>query len=727
MIAQSGGGAPSGGSARVLTRDVDGRISVRATRITGSIRVDGRLDEAAYRQVPPITDFIQMEPAEGAPTTEKTEAWILFDDRNIYIACRCWDEHPERIVANDLRRDSGNQSQHDHFAVGFDTFYDGRNGFQFGVTAAGGLRDGTITDERLNADWNGVHDAKSSRFDRGWIAEIAVPFKTLRYTPGRQQTWHIQLRRLIRSKNEMTYITPVSPTWGIRGMSQFSLAATLVDLETPPVALNLEVKPYALSRVVTDLLRRPMVRNHLDPDAGVDVKYGLTKGLTADLTYNTDFAQVEADEAQVNLTRFGLSFPEKREFFLEGQGIFQFGSGGAGDVPSADVPTIFYSRRIGLSGARAVPVIAGGRVTGRAGLWSVGALTMETDDDVAAAAAQTNFTVLRLRRDILRRSMLGGIFTRRSVSMTAPGANTVWGLDAKFAFYQNVYFSGYAAQSKTEGQRETDGSYRTQFSYTADRYGLALDRLVVGEHFNPEVGFLRRENFRRNFAQTRFSPRPTNHRQVRKVTSQLSFDYITNNHNFLESRELQGLFAVDFHNGDGISAQYSRLLEFLPAPFLVSRGVSIPAGGYQFDNVLATYTAGAQRRVSGSSALEIGSFYDGDKTTATFRGRVEVTPQLGVEPNVSVNWIELPQGRFTTTIVGGRAFFTMTPQMFAAALVQYGSSNASLSTNLRFRWEYQPGSELFVVYSEGRSTFPPRGTELENRGLAVKINRLFRF
>ncbi len=224
-----------------------------------------------------------------------------------------------------------------------------------------------------------------------------------------------------------------------------------------------------------------------------------------------------------------------------------------------------------------------------------------------------------------------------------------------------------------------------------------------------------------------FEALTTNHRQVRKLTSQLSLDYITNNRNVLESRELKGLFALDFHNGDDISAQYSRLLEFLPAPFLISRGVSIPSGSYQFDSVLATYTAGSQRRLSGSSALEIVSFYDGDKTAATFRGRVEVTPQLGLEPNVSVNWIDLPQGRFTTTIVGGRVFFTMTPRMFAAALIQYSSSTTSLSTNLRFRWEYQPGSELFMVYSEGRSTFPPRGTELESRGLVVKINRLFRF
>lgn len=715
-------------TAPVLTHDTEGHVVIHATRITHPIKIDGQLDETAYHDVSPITEFIQTEPNEGAPSTERTEAWILFDDKNIYIACRCWDEHPERIVANEMRRDSGNQNQHDHFSVGFDTFYDGQNGFQFGVSAVGGMRDGTISEQRFHVDWNGVYDAKASRFDRGWIAEMAVPFKTLRYKPGREQTWHIQLRRLIRSKNEMVYITPLSSLRGIGAMNHLSLAATLVGLEAPPTTLNLEIKPYAISRVSTDLLRRPVVRNDVEPDAGFDVKYGLTKGLTADFTFNTDFAQVEADEAQINLTRFNLVFPEKREFFLEGQGIFEFGSGGAGNsISNEDAPTIFYSRRIGLSEARAVPIIAGGRLSGKAGRWNVGAFNVETGEDAAASAARTNFTVVRLRRDILRRSAVGGIFTHRSVSTIAPGANDVWGLDTNLAFYENVYFGGHLAQSRTEGRLGDDLTYRAQFNYTADRYGLRLDRLVVEKNFNPEVGFLRRQNFRRNFVEARFSPRTTNNRVVRKWTYQGDLDYITDNHNVLESRELQGLFRTDLHSGDAITIGFSRLFEFLPAPFLVSKGVSIPVGGYSFDNLVATYTAGAQHRVSGSSSLEVGSFYDGDKKTVAFRGRVDVTPQLGVEPNMSLNWIDLPQGRFTTTIVGGRAIFTMTPRMFVAALVQYSSSNTSVSTNLRFRWEYQSGSELFLVYSDGRSTLPPRGTELQSRGFVVKINRLFRF
>jgi hypothetical protein len=556
---------------------------------------------------------------------------------------------------------------------------------------------------------------------------MAIPFKTLRYPPGRQQIWRIQLRRLIRSKNEFVYITPLEAGWGLPAINKLALAATLIGLEAPPPGLNLEIKPYAITPLTTDLLAVPAVKNDFGPDAGIDVKYGITKGLTADFTYNTDFAQVEADEAQINLTRFNLAFPEKREFFLEGQGIFDFGVGGSSNVPSINAPTIFYSRRIGLSGSRAVPVIAGARMSGRAGPWSVGAFNMETDGD-AAAAEPINFTVLRLRRNILRRSSVGGMYTRRSVSTVGPGANQVWGLDANFATYTNVYFSGYVAQSRTPTRRGNDLSYRGQFYYNSDRYGFAVDHNVVEENFNPEVGFLRRPDFKRSFAEVRFSPRTTGNRIIRKFFYRAGLDYITDNDDVLESRAAQGSFRTEFHNGDTATIEHSRLFELLPAPFLISQGVLIPVGGYRFANTIVSYLAGAQRKVSGTASVEAGSFYDGHKKTAEYRGRIDFTGQLGLEPTISLNWIDLPQGRFRSTIVGGRGVITVTPRMFATALIQRSSSTNTWSTNLRFRWEYQPGSELFVVYSEGRTTLPPAGADsLQSRGFVVKINRLFRF
>jgi hypothetical protein len=715
-------------SGPIYSRDGDGQILIRATRLTQPMELDGRLAEEVYAQIEPITEFIQSTPVEGLPTTERTEAWVFFDDENVYVTCRCWMSELDRIVANDMRRDSGNLSNHDHFAVHLDTFNDRRNGFQFYVTAAGGMRDGIVTDERYSVDWNGVWDGRAGRFEGGWISELAIPFKTLRYGPGRQQIWRIQFRRFIAAKSEMTFLTKMPGNFSRSGLNRSSFAAVLEGLEVPPASANLELKPYAISRLTTDRVTVPATRNDLGADPGIDVKYGLTEGLTADFTFNTDFAQVEADENQVNLTRFSISFPEKREFFLENAGLFAFGTGGGGDIGGSAVPNIFYSRRIGLSGSTAVPLIGGGRVAGRVGSWSVGALNMtEGDWQHPVETSGANFTVLRLRRDILRRSTIGGIYTRKSASGSPE--NALWGLDANFAFYQNLYFSGYFAKNCGCVDGQDDVSYRAQFNYNADRYGLAFDRVVAEPDFNVNsgIGFMRRRNFRRNFAQARFSPRTTNHPTIRQYTYEVSLDYITDNDNRLESRNLNGTFDMELHSTDRFAVRYDGQYELLVRPFEVATDVIIPPGSYGFDNVEVSYSLGAQHRVSGTTSVEYGSFYEGDKTGASFRGRVEITPQLSVEPTANISWVDLPYGEFTDKVVGARTIFTMTPRMFAAALIQYSSSSTSLSTNLRFRWEYEPGSELFIVYTEGRSTLPPNGTDLENRGFVIKFNRLFRF
>lgn len=707
-----------------LVREPNGSIVVHARRIAEPIKVDGILDEGAYREITPITEFMQQEPTAGAPITEKTEVWVLFDDKNIYISCRCWHEHPEHIVASDMRRDNVNYGAQDHIGVVFDTFHDKRNGFLFNLSPIGAMRDGMTTEDAPGFDWNTAWAGEARRFAGGWIGEMAIPFKSLRYPPGLTQVWGIQIRREIRFKNEHAYLTRVSQAWGPSAIHHVSAAATLLGVEAPAPALNLEVKPYGISRVTTDLLSNPQIRNDLKPDAGVDVKYGVTKRLTADFTYNTDFAQVEADEAQVNLTRFNLSFPEKRDFFLEGQSIFSFG---AVQGASADAPAIVYTRRIGLQGSNVVPVIAGGRLTGKAGPWNIGALNIQTESLSSAGVPQTNFAVVRLRRDVLRRSTVGGIFTRRSLASNAPGPNDVLGLDANFRFFQNLLLSGYFARSRTDNQRGDDRSYDVLFNYAGDRYGLVLDRLVTDKNFNADVGFMRRRNFRRNFVQSRFSPRTRNNGVVRKWTYQGSLEAFSDDTGRLQSRYLMGQFLSDFHSSDQMSIQYLRNYEFLAAPFLIAQDVRLPIGGYDFQDVIVAFTAGQQRRMSGTASLDIGTFYSGNKKTAGFKGRVPLTPQLGLEPNISVNWVDLPEGRFTNTVLGGRATFTMTPRMLVAGLVQYASSTSSILTNIRFRWEYQAGSELFVVYTEGRSTVPPSGTDLQNRGFVIKINRLFRF
>ena len=707
-------------------------VTVRATRITTPLVIDGQLDESVYAAVTPITEYVQQDPHQGAPVSERTESWVLYDDRNIYVVCRCLDEHPERMVANEMRRDSTNLRQNDNFAVELDTFHDKRNGFLFYVTPVGGMWDSMTADERSNnGDWNTVWEAKAKRTADGWIAEIAIPFKSLRYTPGREQVWGINLRRGIRYKNEYAYISPVRPQWGVGAIFHVSAAATLVGLEAPPSGKNLEIKPATINRLTTDRLAVPAVTNRVKADLALDVKYGLTKSLTADLTYNTDFAQVEADEVQVNLTRFSLQFPEKRDFFLEGQGMFQFGaitsSGNSSGGGSSDAPTIFYSRRIGLANGVVIPIIGGGRLSGKAGKWSLGALNIASKADTTAKVPLTDFTVLRARRDVLGRSTLGVMVANRSQSVVASGANTLVGVDGNFSFFQNVYLSGYVAATSTPTRDAEQASYRGNFGYGSDRYGFSVDRMVVDRNFNPEIGFVPRQNVRRTFASARFSPRPRRNRIVRRVSYEGGYNYETDNTNRLESREVRGDYRVELQNSDVLTVEATRNYELLRKPLALASNVGVPAGSYGFSHLRTSMSLGQQHRLSGVAAFDTGQFYDGTKQTASLNARYGFTRQLGVEPNVSLNWVERAGTSALIRATGARATFTVTPRMFVSALVQYSSSGHALSTNFRFRWEYQPGSELFVVYTDGRDTAAARGAPtLQNRGIVIKANRLFR-
>ena len=739
-------GPPSPVAPKTIARDGAGRATVRAVRLPGPWRLDGTLDEGMYEEVPPVSGFIQQLPDEGQPATERTDAWVFYDAQHVYVGARLWDSAPEsQWLANEMQRDSMQLINNESFSVMFDTFYDRRNGVVFFVNPIGGFMDYEITDEGFsNIDWNPIWDVRTGRFDGGWTVEMEIPFKSLRYRPGASQIWGLQLGRSIRWKNEQTFLTLVSASAGV-GALRVSAAGTLTGVEVQRGNRTFEVKPYAIGSLATDLNAVPRVLNEGDGNFGVDVKYGVTQNLTADFTYNTDFAQVEVDAQQVNLTRFSLFFPEKREFFLEGRGIFDFGrgitifrggSGGGGGRPSGeggfsgggDVPTLFFSRRIGLETGQTVPILGGGRLTGKAGKFSIGGVNIQTDDVPGANARSTNFTVLRAKRDILRRSRIGGIFTRRSVSTVGDGSNEVYGLDAAFSFYDNVNFNGYYARTRTHGLDGDDASYQGAFSYTGDLYGVRLDHLRVGDNFNPEIGFLRRDDFRRTFTSVRFSPRPTSIRAVRQFTWEASFDYFENGAGQVATRLAQARFETELENSDrfGIDVQQSH--ELLVQPFAITSDVTIPVGAYDFQDVFASYSLGGQRRVSGTLSIQRGEFFSGHITAVGYRrGRIEVTPQLSIEPSISINRLDLPEGAFTTKLVTSRVTYTLTPRMFVGVLLQYNSARDSFSTNLRLRWEYQPGSELFVVYNDQRDTTLRGAPMLENRAFIVKFTRLFRF
>ena len=737
------GAPPAPASPDVITRNDTGQATVRAVRLEDELNLDGALDEPIYQTVPSITGFIQVEPDAGEPASERTEAWVFFEDDNVYVAGRAWDSAPEsQWVVNEMRRDSFNILQNENISFAFDTFYDRRNVVIFNITPIGGRMDGQATNERnWNGDWNPIWDVRTGRFDGGWSFEARIPFKSLQYRPGRLQVWGFQMRRQVRWKNETSYLTRLDRALAQMGVFQASQAASLVGLEAPRSGRQLEIKPYVIGDLASDRTAVPIVTNDPGGNIGIDlIKYGVTQNLTADFTVNTDFAQVEADEQQVNLTRFSLFFPEKREFFLSNQGTFAFGTGG-GFGPgggSPDAPILFYSRQIGLNAGREVPIRGGGRLTGRAAAFTLGLLNIQTGDEATSGAPSTGFSVARIKRDVLRRSSIGAIFTHRSDSALTPGAsNQTYGLDATFAFFDNLSINSYWARTRTTGVDGEDSSYSGHLRYNGDRYGVTAEHLFIDKLFSPEIGFVRRKDMRKSAGSLRFSPRPQSIESVRKFSWEGQFDYITNAAGFLETRETEGLFGIEFENSDRFQFSFTNTYDFLRQPFSIASGIVIPVRGYDFHNTRVGYTFGSQRRLSGNVSVERGTFYDGTKTTFSVGGggggpfgvgRVELTPRLSLEPGLSLNWVDLPQGRFTTTLVTTRTTFTMTPLMFVSALVQYNSSNTTLSTNLRLRWEYQPGSELFVVYNEGRDTLAARRfPELEARSFVVKVNRLFRF
>ena len=565
--------------------------------------------------------------------------WILFDARNIYIAARCRDSHPERIIANDMRRDGSNVSQNDNVSVIIDTFHDRRNGYEFLMNSIGGAWDTQVTDERdTNRNWNTVWIPRSRRDAEGWTLEMAIPFRSLRYRGSGPQTWGINIRRNVRWKNELSYLSPVPRQYGARGILRLSQAATLVGLEAPPAALNLDVKPYAVGNLKADRAIDPAFENDVDGDAGFDVKYGITQSLAADFTYRTDFAQVEDDDQQVNLTRFNLLFPEKRDFFLEGQGIFAFGGAsttpptGAATSAPVNTPVMFFSRRIGLSDNRAVPIEVGGRMTGKAGRYSIGLLDIQTDDSPEAREPSTNFAVVRLKRDILRRSYVGVIGTYRS---DLPGGaipptvressvdNTLFGVDANLAFFQSLTILGYYAGTRHGRLRRRRSQLsralrlRCRSSRRPGRDAGSWQELQARDGLPPPLGVHRVPRSAPNQPAAAIDPRgpPLQLRGGARLPHRRATGASRT------GRRASAL-RTEMQSGDSWGVGYNRDFEFVPAPFEIA-GTLVPPGAYHMSTGRGNYTLGTQRHVSGDISAAHGSFYGGTRTDLAYRGRAE--------------------------------------------------------------------------------------------------------
>ena len=723
-------GPPAPAAGEAVSRDADGRVTLRAFRLAEPLTVDGVLDDPVYDQVPAAAGFLQQEPNEGAPASESTRVWVLYDADSLYIAAELEEEHPERLMASEMRRDHRSIGWNDSFQIVLDTFYDRRNGFLFHTNALGALFDAQVTDERnTNSDWNTVWWVKSQVVEEGWTVEIRIPFRSLRYAAGGAQLWGINFQRNIKHKNEKVFFTPTPQAYNRDGLVRLSNAATLVGLEAPAGSRRMELKPYAIGSQTHAPLRD--INNEWSGDVGGDFKFGVTDGLTADLTWNTDFAQVEDDESQVNLSRFSLFYPEKREFFLEGQGVFDFGGrqtrafGGGG--PS-DAPIPFFSRAIGISGGSSVPILGGARLHGRTGAYTMGLMNIQTGETAGLDVESTNFSAFRIKRDLFSRSNIGVIATHRNINADGSGSNSLYGVDGNFNPSDNIRINSFYMATSEPGVEtgHQAASYMGQFNYDTDLIDVTAERVYLGEDFNPGMGFVRRRDFTKNGASFQLSPRPRGIEAIRQ------FEFKADARNYdrldgeMETREYKFEGRAILESSDRLIVDHTMTEERLLDGFDLSTEVAVPAGNYRFNRTGLRLWLGTHRSFSGYFRYEFGDFFGGTRREVSYWGRAEVSQRLSMEPNISLNWIEVPGGEVQAQVSSLRATYTVSPRSFLGALVQYNSAAQLMSANVRFRWEYSPGSDVFVVFSTNRDGDDGL-SGLTDRALVVKFTRLFRF
>ena len=732
-----------------------GRRVLEVTMLPGGVSsptLDGVVDDEAWTRVEPFTGFVQQEPNVGAPATEKTEVRILLDRQTLYVGIVAFDSDPSGIVFTQSRRDA-DLNNSDAVQIVLDTFDDGQNGFIFGTDPTGieydgqlagegatgstvyartssGSRQGTLSG--FNPNWDADWSVSSRITVRGWETEMAIPLKTLRYNPGVGQTWGFNVWRNIRRKNEQVFLQPIPREYGI---TRVSSAAQLTGLDLP-VRRDIKLTPFIASTfdqnnvVASDKLDR-------QADVGVDVKWGVTPSLTADLTVNTDFAQVEADNEQVNLTRFQLFFPEKRPFFLENASTFSFGAPQEIDL--------FFSRRIGLQGSRPIDIVAGGRLSGKVNDYSVGVLNMQTAETSdrrtgELIAEANNFTVARVQREI-GRSNVGAIFVNRETtgsSATADSYNRAYGVDTAIQTSPNGKFFGFMAGTTSPGDEGTDYAGRAFYQYANPVFGVNAGFSQVGERFNPEVGFLPRRGYRRYDARFALTYQPTTYPWIRRFSPHVwTRQYYGFDGEIQTSRTHVHFFEIQPRGGGRFGVRVDRdqdqpLTDFTIFRAPDGREVVVPPGLYTWYYWTVEYFSDPSAPVSVSTRPGTGKFYDGDWTKL----EVTVTGRVGSKVAASVgltrNDISLPGGDFVTDLVPVRLSYAFTPLASIDALIQYNSRSTRVGSNIRLALLTRSGTGLFVVYNDQRDTSPEtrssRGLPEESvlgRSFVVKYTRLF--
>ncbi len=706
------------------------RYMMPAVRVGERPRLDGVLDEAIWQQAAVIEEFVQQEPREGAPASERTEVRVMYDARSLLIAVHAFDSEPSALVATEMRRDSDRLLDEDSFSLILDTFNDSRNGYMFVTTPLGAKLEQQISEEgegntragllnaNVNRNWDGIWEVATQVTSDGWIAEIAIPLTTLRFSDAADQQWGINFMRNIRRKNEQVFWAPIPKAYTL---TRVSMAGALVGLQSLSHGLDLKLKPY----VVSGVRDTKTAANHSTEflrDVGADVKYGVTGGLNLDLTYNTDFAQVEVDEQQVNLTRFGLFFPEKRDFFLENAGQFKMGTGGT--FTSTTVETdLFFSRRIGLSDTgQVIPIIGGARLAGKQGRHNIGILDIQTDS--AFGRPGDNFLIARYGSDVLKRSRVGAIFINKETLGGDAHYNRTMGADANLVVGKNLQINSYVAKSQTPGLNGNDMAFFGRVAYRDPAWNVWVNYLDVQDNFNDEVGFVQRTGVKTTKAYFSPTPRPGK-ASIRMLEPMFVLTYITDQHNRMVTRTQHFMNGFYMEDGSFINVIYQKNLDVLDVPFQIQKDVRIPVGTYKFDEVTLTYNTNPARRFYERFSYNPMEFYGGTKQTITGAVGVRASSHLSSELQFSRNDVQLPWGDFLANLAILRVDYAVSPRATVRSLTQYNSLTREVTNSVRFNFIYRPGSDIYIVYNDLQQTGVPHGLFTpSDRQLVVKMNYL---
>ena len=676
------------------------------------------LDEPFWADIPPVTGFRQRDPVDGAPASERTEVRIAYDGDALYFGFTFFDSEPGRINRAILHR-GGRIDKDDRVIIGLDTYFDRRNGYIFEVGALGTQDDAIFADENLVLDdwsWDGVFTTETRVTEDGWVLEMEIPFTTIRFADVEEPVMGIAFQRSIRRKNE----TVIWPHIGqdFKGhVAQASQYATLTGLKDVRRGHRLEVKPYANLGAQQQGGQDGFDR---ESRAGLDLKYGVTPNLTLDLTWNTDFAQVETDNVQINLTRFDLFFPEKREFFLERAGLFEFGT--------TQETEVFFSRRIGLED----DILGGGRLTGQAGPISVGALALRTESrapEVDGAGAWNS--VVRLQANLHERTTVGVIGT----SLDADGSSDrTAGADFVTRFWGSSQFRMWGARvwdSEATGAREGTSAARAELELQNDRYGVRVRRTHVGKAFSPALGFVRRRDQDQWYLWTAFTPRFEASDWARRSWVWVGGERILGTDGELQSRQAGSHVGFEFESGESVSFDLDSRFERLHGPASISGRVLSP-GDYRFTSYQLGAKTNDSRVFSGFLSGSTGSFWGGDRSQVRTGVSLKTGPHLTIGAQVSRNQVSLPvpDGEFTTTLVGVNIQGAVSRKLFAGALVQWDNLSKELQANIRVDWIHTPGSDLFLVLDTGYitdDTLDPRLDPWTRRTAVAKLTWLKAF